>query len=295
MAIWTHTTPKALKSRTFRKAASIYTKDKIQHKISMNSSTQKKKVRIGNVGIDFMPLPLLMKSLDNMADDGDSHYVCFCDLKLWSSAMTDESTCRVLNEASIVLPDGIFVTRWARFKGQRDCRRLPGPFVMLEYCRHSVKKGRKHFLYGGPKGVADLLAEDLKQRFPGIQIAGHYCPPFRPLTPEEEIEVKNRIEASKADVLWVGLGAPKQERWMAAHIDRINVPLMLGVGAAFDFHSGKRKRAPEFVQKIGLEWLFCTCTGGRKIFLRNMKYVFLMGYILLKQISLHKQAIKNPR
>src|SRR4030066_1540509 len=121
--------------------------------ISMNSNTQRKKIRIGSVGIDFMPLPSLMKNLDDMVDDGDSHYVCFCDLKLWSSAMTDESTCNVLNEASMVLPDGIFVTEWARYKGQKDCRRLPGPFVMLEYCRHSVKKGHRHFLYGGPKGV----------------------------------------------------------------------------------------------------------------------------------------------
>jgi len=110
------------------------------------------------------------------------------------------------------------------------------------------------------------------------------------LTPKEEMEVKNRIEASEADVLWVGLGAPKQERWMAAHIGRINVPLMLGVGAAFDFHSGKRKRAPDFAQKVGLEWLYCTFTGGRKIFLRNVKYVFLMGYILIKQIRLRKRA-----
>jgi N-acetylglucosaminyldiphosphoundecaprenol N-acetyl-beta-D-mannosaminyltransferase len=257
-------------------------------------STERKKVRIGNVAVDFMTLPLLMKRFDEMVDDNGSHYVCFCDLKLWSSAMVDEDIRHILDEASIVLPDGIFVTRWAQFRGQKGCRRLPGPLVMLEYCRHSVKKGRKHFLYGGPQGVAELLAADLKQQFPGIKIAGLYSPPFRPLTPKEEMEVKSRIEASQADVLWIGLGAPKQERWMAAHIGQINVPLMLGVGAAFDFHSGKRKRAPGFVQKVGLEWLYCTLTGGRKIFFRNMKYVFLMCYILIRQIYLRKGAIKNP-
>jgi N-acetylglucosaminyldiphosphoundecaprenol N-acetyl-beta-D-mannosaminyltransferase len=235
--------------------------------ITKNSSTEGKKLRIGSVAVDFMPLPSLMNRLDQMVDDDGSHYVCFCDLKLWSSAMVDENVCRILDEASMVLPDGVFVTKWAQLKGQKGCSRLPGPLVMLEYCRHSVMKGRKHFLYAG------------------IKIAGYYSPPFRPLTPKEEIQVKNRIEASQADVLWVGLGAPKQEHWMAAHIGRINVPLMLGVGAAFDFHSGRRKRAPEFVQKVGLEWLYCTCTGGRKIFVRNMKYVFLMSYIMIRQME----------
>ena len=262
---------------------------KVNHKvITPNSSIESKKIRIGSVAVDFMALPELMDRLDEMVNDGCSHYVCFCDLKLWSSAMTDENTCRILDQASMVLPDGIFVTAGARLKGQKGCCRMPGPLVMLEYCRYSVKKERKHFLYGGSKGVAELLAADLKQRFPGIKIAGLYSPPFRPLTPKEEIQVKNRIEASQADVLWVGLGAPKQERWMAAHIGRINVPLMLGVGAAFDFHSGRRKRAPAFAQKIGLEWLYCTVTGGRKIFFRNVKYVFLMCYILIKQLGLRK-------
>jgi UDP-N-acetyl-D-mannosaminuronic acid transferase (WecB/TagA/CpsF family) len=94
--------------------------------ISTNSSTQRKKIRIGSVGIDFLSLPSILKSLDEMVDDGGSHYICFCDLKLWSSAMTDENTCHVLNKASMVLPDGIFVMRWTQLKGQKDCRRLPG-------------------------------------------------------------------------------------------------------------------------------------------------------------------------
>jgi len=254
-----------------------------------NRSTEWKKVRIGGVPIDCMSVPSLMRRLDEMVSNGDSHYVCFCDLKLWSSAMTDEDTRRVLDEASMVLPDGVFVTAGAKLKGAKRCRRLSGPLIMLEYCRHGAAEGRKHFLYGGAQGVVELLAEELKQRFPGIRIAGYYSPPFRPLTPEEERDIKSRIEASRADVLWVGLGAPKQESWMAAHLGRINVPVMLGVGAAFDFHSGRRRRAPEFVQKVGLEWAFCTVTAGRKVFLRNVKYIFLVVYILIRQMTLRKR------
>jgi len=121
--------------------------------ITTNSSTERKKVRVGSVAVDFMPLPALMKRLDEMVDDGGSHYVCFCDLKLWSSAMIHENTCRILDEASMVLPDGVFVTAGAQLKGQKGCCRLPGPLVMLEYCRHSVKKGRKHSCTGDLKAL----------------------------------------------------------------------------------------------------------------------------------------------
>ena len=123
----------------------------------------------------------------------------------------------------------------------------------------------------------------LREKMPDLLVAGTYSPPFRPLAREEEMEVKNRIEESGADILWVGLGAPKQEKWMAEHIEKISVPLMLGVGAAFDFHSGNRKWAPAWIRKIGMEWFYRMLTGGRRVFFRNAKFESAFTCLIIKQ------------
>ncbi len=125
----------------------------------------------------------------------------------------------------------------------------------------------------------------LKQEIPGLQVVGIFSPPFRDLNQEEEAAVKNMIEESGANVLWVGLGAPKQEEWMFKHIQTIDIPLMLGVGAAFDFHSGRVKRAPKLFQKLGIEWFFRMLTGGKRVFFRNLKYVSMNLFILFKAIT----------
>jgi len=119
------------------------------------------------------------------------------------------------NKASLVLPDGVSMTVGALLLCKRFPERLPGPNVMLEYCRYKLKKNRKDFFYGDTEEVAVRLVEKLKEKIPGLLVAGNYCPPFRSLTREEKTEVKKKIEESRADVLWVGLGAPKQEKWMA--------------------------------------------------------------------------------
>jgi len=142
---------------------------------------------------------------------------------------------------------------------------------MFEYCRHGLQKGRKHFFYGGAEGIAELLKAKLTEQFPNLIVAGTYCPPFRKLTDEEEEDVKRRIEESGAEMVWVGLGAPKQDIWMAEHVGKINVPLMVAVGAAFNYLTGLQSRAPLWVQKIGMEWLYRMLTQGRRVIFRNAK------------------------
>ncbi len=222
--------------------------------------------------------------MDELIENRGTHYVCFCEAHLCVRTTFEEGVKKTLEEASLVLPDGVSMTLGARLLGKKLPERLPGPLVMFEYCRHGVEYGIRHFFYGGAAGVAEQLATKLRKHIPGIKIAGTYSPPFRPPTQEEERAIKSHIEQSEADVLWVGLGAPKQERWMADHVGKINVPLMLGVGAAFDFHSGNRKWAPTWVRKAGLEWVYRMFTGGRRVFLRNAKYDFLMACILVKEI-----------
>jgi len=142
--------------------------------------------------------------------------------------------------------------------------------LMLDFCARSVGPGYRHYFYGGAQGVPDQLAAAFTTRFPGLQVAGGYSPPFRPLTPEEDAEVVDRINATHPDVVWVGLGSPKQDLWMAAHRERLEAPLLVGVGAAFDLCTGRVRQAPRWMMRIGLEWLFRLFQEPRRLWRRYL-------------------------
>ena len=171
-----------------------------------------------------------------------------------TEAMHDPSFEAVLNEADLVVPDGMPLVWLARKHGFMLKRRVYGPELMETFCRETGAKYH-HFFYGGAPGVPEQLAEVMEKKY-DIRIAGCWSPPYRPLTDAEELELKNRIAAASPDLLWVGLSTPKQERWMHLHRDSLPVPLMIGVGAAFDFHTGRVKQAPRWMQESGLEWFF---------------------------------------
>ena len=134
--------------------------------------------------------------------------------------------------------------------------RFPGPTLQLEASRHGVSRGWRHFYYGGKEGVADEMARRLKQKYPGLIVCGTYCPPFGDISPEEDEKIVRLINAAKPDIVWVGLSVPKKERWIAAHQGRINAPWLIGVGAAFDYHSGAVPWAPAPIRAVGMEWLY---------------------------------------
>jgi N-acetylglucosaminyldiphosphoundecaprenol N-acetyl-beta-D-mannosaminyltransferase len=159
--------------------------------------------------------------------------------------------------------------------------RVCGPDTMPALLDRGRAIGARHFFYGGAPGVADRLAASMSAQFPGLAVAGTYCPPFRPLTADEDAEVVRMIEESGADCVWVGLGSPKQEHWLAEHRDRLSAPLLLAVGAAFDFHSGTKRRAPRLMQRTGTEWLFRLASEPRRLLGRyvrtNARFVFLLA------------------
>jgi len=142
---------------------------------------------------------------------------------------------------------------------------------MLEVCALAAERGWSSFFYGGGDGVPELLAERLTARFPGLRVAGTWSPPFRPLTPEEDEAVVERINRSKADLVWVGLSTPRQERWMAAHVGRLDAHALLGVGAAFDIHAGLLAQAPAWMQRSGLEWLYRLGREPRRLWRRYLR------------------------
>ena len=180
-----------------------------------------------------------------------------------------------------------------RLSGHR-VERVYGPDVMLALCKRGVPLGYRHFFYGGAEGVADELATRLKAMYPGLLVSGTRTPPFRPLTPSEEREVVEQINSSGADVVWVGLGAPKQDYWVARFRPMLEAPVLLAVGAAFDFHTGRVRQAPRWMQRVGLEWLFRLTQDPRRLWRRyvigNPRFVFLV----LRQVLSARRSARRP-
>jgi N-acetylglucosaminyldiphosphoundecaprenol N-acetyl-beta-D-mannosaminyltransferase len=241
------------------------------------------KVSLFDIGVNASDPVQALSELEALIKQGKPAYVCFLEGNLLSRLPSDEALRNVLNDAALVYPDGVAVLKALQWNCQMPAERVPGPSMLLEACKYGLDKGWRHYFYGGGEQVAERLAERLCAQFPGLQIAGTYSPPFRELTDQEELEVKERIEASGATLLWVGLGGPKQEFWMARHLNKIRVPIMLGVGAAFDFHSGERPWAPKWMRKLGLEWLFRMISGGKKTFRRNLVCVPKVAIMLARE------------
>lgn len=197
-------------------------------------------------------------------------YVCVTGVHGVMEAQRDPSLLRIHNRAGMVTPDGMPLVWLSRLRGHRHVERVYGPDLMLECCRLSEAKGFRHFFYGGAHGVVEVLIARMLERFPALDVVGSYCPPFRALSPEEDAEVVRRINRSGADIVWVGLSTPKQEHWMAEHVGRLEAPVIVGVGAAFDFNAGLKRQAPRWVQRGGLEWLFRVLCEPRRLWRRYL-------------------------
>jgi N-acetylglucosaminyldiphosphoundecaprenol N-acetyl-beta-D-mannosaminyltransferase len=183
-------------------------------------------------------------------------YVAVTGVHGVSEAQADGEFRQILNSAFLNTPDGMPLCWIGRLQGFKAMDRVYGPDLLLKLCAASMDGGFRHFLYGGASGVAEALRSCLESRFPGLRVCGTHSPPFRPLNYEEEADLVKLIESLRPDIFWVGLSTPKQERFMAAYLDKLPVGIMIGVGAAFDMHSGRVRQAPYWMQRSGLEWLF---------------------------------------
>jgi N-acetylglucosaminyldiphosphoundecaprenol N-acetyl-beta-D-mannosaminyltransferase len=180
-------------------------------------------------------------------------------------AQTDENFRRILNDSFLCTPDGMPMVWLGKIHGHPEMRRVYGPDLMLDVCAWSEINPCRHFFFGGGDGVAELLAEKLKARFPKMEIVGTFTPPFRPLNVAEEKQFAETIRAARPDIVWVGLSTPKQEKFMAEFLPKLDATLMIGVGAAFDFHSGRVRQAPRWMQRSGLEWFYRLCSEPRRL------------------------------
>jgi N-acetylglucosaminyldiphosphoundecaprenol N-acetyl-beta-D-mannosaminyltransferase len=208
----------------------------------------------------------------------------------------DPELGRIIAAAGLVTPDGMPLVFVGRLMGYRNIERVYGPDLMQAFCERASRMGYRSFLYGGAPGVADQLAASLTGRYPGLRIVGTYSPPFRDLTPDETVEVRGLINAAEPDVVWVGLGTPKQDKWIADNQEQINAPVMIGVGAAFDFLGNRVRQAPRWIQRSGMEWLFRLAMEPRRLWRRYLIYnpLFVAG-ILMQLLGLRRYDLGDTQ
>jgi N-acetylglucosaminyldiphosphoundecaprenol N-acetyl-beta-D-mannosaminyltransferase len=228
------------------------------------------RTNILGVGVSAIEMERALDTIENWIARRDAQYVCVTGVHGVMESMHDDSLRRIHNDAGMVTPDGMPLVWLSRLWGNPHVSRVCGPDLMLECCSRGLAKGLRHFFYGGAEGVADLLSARLRSRNPNLQVVGTYCPPFRPLTDDEDRAVVQLINDARPDIVWVGLSTPKQERWMAAHVGRLSAPVLIGVGAAFDMHAGLKPRAPKWMQHSGLEWLFRLAMEPRRLWRRYL-------------------------
>jgi N-acetylglucosaminyldiphosphoundecaprenol N-acetyl-beta-D-mannosaminyltransferase len=207
------------------------------------------------VGVHAIDLDEAVRQSELLLRSGGKGYVCVTGVHGVMESRNDPALRAILNNAFLCVPDGMPTVWVGRLQGRRNMRRVYGPDYMIAMCRQSLQRGYRHFLYGGAPGIAELLTTRLLARMPGLQIAGTYTPPFGALTVAQEYEVIDLVGRAKPDIFWVGLSTPKQERFMAQYCGRLDVKLMVGVGAAFDLHAGLRSDAPDWMKLCGLQWL----------------------------------------
>jgi N-acetylglucosaminyldiphosphoundecaprenol N-acetyl-beta-D-mannosaminyltransferase len=249
-------------------------------------------INILGVGVSAVNMELALLAVDDWIIRCEAHYVCVRDVHGIVESQRSEDLRRIHNVAGMVTPDGMPLVWLSHLKGYRIVDRVYGPDLLLAVCEHSLALGYRHFFYGSDSGVPELLSKNLQSRFPGLKVAGTYSPPFRPLTAEEDNQVIARINGAHPDIVWVGLSTPKQEYWMAEHIGRLSAPVLIGIGAAFDFHAGIKKQAPRWMQRRGLEWLFRLASEPRRLWRRYLIDNPLFALLVLAQaLGIKKYSI----
>lgn len=248
----------------------------------LDAVTDCSRVNILGVGISAVDLQHAVHSSLSLIASGAKGYICVTGMHGIMEAQLDTDFSTIQNGSFLTIPDGIPTVWIGRSMGHGNMEQVRGADFMLGLCEASVESGVRHFLYGGKPGVAPLLRDILTRHFPGLQIVGTYTPPFRPLSPEEESDLKRTLEESRADVLWCGISTPKQERFMAQYLQRLPVSLMVGVGAAFDLNAGLLQDSPYWVQQCGLQWAHRLYQEPRRLWRRYVLNIprFLWLYLM---------------
>lgn len=228
-------------------------------------------VDVLGVNVSAIDIPIAIEQIDRWIRQGYRSYATVTGVHGIMEAVRSEEVRRVHNAAGLVLPDGMPLVWLLWQAGFRWADRVYGPDLMLALFKQSEEAGYRHFLYGALPRTLELVKDNLQRRFPRATVVGLHAPPFRPASAYEDEAVIEAMNASAADIIWVGLSTPKQEIWMARHRDRLRAPVLIGVGAAFDIHAGVLRQAPRWVQRAGLEWSFRLAVEPRRLAMRYLR------------------------
>jgi N-acetylglucosaminyldiphosphoundecaprenol N-acetyl-beta-D-mannosaminyltransferase len=251
--------------------------------------------------VDVLGIPLGLTDyestldwIDATVESRDQAYVCVCNVHAVMAAAEDEELRSALLGSDLNVPDGQPLVWAMNLLGHPLDDRVYGPELMARSCARAARTGQRLYLYGGRnQGALVQLALNLRQRYPGIKIVGGYSPPHRPLTDEEREAVIDEINHSEADVVWVGIGVPKQEKWMADMRPGLTAPVLVGVGAAFDFHAGLVPQAPPVLQDSGLEWAYRLAQEPRRLWRRYLRYNPRFVHAFTRQLIEHRRSLSR--
>jgi N-acetylglucosaminyldiphosphoundecaprenol N-acetyl-beta-D-mannosaminyltransferase len=250
------------------------------------------KVNILGVGISPVNLAQAVATLEKWREEGRHEYVCCTSVHGLVEAQRDPEVRSALNRARLATEDGMPLVWWCRRAGFPQASRVCGPDLLDAMCSLAAQRGHRHYFYGGSPHVVEQLVSRLTRRYPGLIVAGYRSPPFRLLSPEEDAADVAAINKARPDFVWIGLGMPKQEKWMASHIGRIDA-VLIGVGAAFDFHAGTKPRAPLWMQRSGVEWLFRLVTEPRRLAPRYFVIISMFMVHAFQQLAGWKSYKKD--
>lgn len=260
-----------------------------------DTSSGRRRAPVVGIPIDSLTAAEAVQRISAWGRASESRYVCICNVHSVVTASREPAFRAVVENADLATPDGAPVAWMLRRLGHAGQRRVSGPDLMLDYCAHAAATGEAIYLYGSTEATLGALQAHLQRQYPTLRIAGADAPPFRTLTPDEDRAAVERINASGAATVWVSLGCPKQEHWMAAHRGRV-MAVMVGVGAAFDFHAGTVRRAPGWMRASGLEWLHRLASEPRRLWKRYLvtNTLFMVG-AALQLLRLRRASAPNSR
>ena len=262
--------------------------EKPKHSVTINNVRE----NILGVGVSAINMQQALETIQSWILHREPHYVCVTPAHSIMDCYHQPELRPIFNRSGLTTPDGMSIVWLLRLQGHRHVERVYGPDLMQELCLASQDHGYRHYFYGGAPGVVDDLQNILEHSYPGLNVVGNYTPPFGPVSEEEEKQIIEHIHDVEPDILWVGISSPRQEIWMAEHVNILNVPVLIGVGAAFDFLSGRKKQAPRWVQRSGFEWLYRFLSEPKRLWRRYAQYPHFLLLLLAQAIGIKKFSLE---
>lgn len=246
------------------------------------------RVNVLGVQISAINMRIAVNEIEGWIEGSEKNYICVTPAHSVMDCYTSPDLYPIFNHSGLTTPDGMSIAWLLKLKGYHYVKRVAGADLFDAVMHYSEHRGWRHYLYGGNSGTPEKLASQLTSKYPDLKIVGVFSPPFRELKVYEEAQIIDKINATGPDIVWVGISSPRQERWMSRNIQKLSASVLIGVGAAFDYLSGEKKRAPSWMQNAGMEWLYRFAMEPRRLWPRYRQYPLFMGLSLAQILGIWK-------